>query len=109
MAGMLEVIWDSGGALTVRGAGFKPHERVSLTTTIRSGGTTVVRGPGTVIAQSGGSSTQSSTITLSADAQGTFQQRSTAISSQGAEVVVSATGSQGTRTEARTTIAQTRP
>jgi hypothetical protein len=98
MAGSLDLLWESGGTLTVRGTGFVPHERLTLTLTIRSGGSSVVTGPGTSMQIS--SSVQSSSATYQADAQGCFQQKNTVVTAGDADVTLTAHGDRGSRAEA---------
>jgi hypothetical protein len=93
MAGKLDLSWESGGTLTVRGTGFVPHERLTLTMTISSGGSSVLTGTGTLVQRS--SAVQSSSNTLQADAQGTFQQKSTVVTAGDVDVTVMARGEQG--------------
>ena len=107
MAGRLELTWDDGGRLTVRGSGFAPRERIALTVAVHSRGATTVTSGGSVV-QSSGSSSQSSTVTLGADAAGTFRFESTIITGADAEVAVTASGDRGTHAEARTTRSATR-
>jgi hypothetical protein len=102
MDATLDLTWGAGGALTIAGRGFRPHEMVALTIAVRSGGSTVTRGPGVVI-QSSQSSSQTTT-TIAADAGGNLRFASTIIAPGGTEVTVTAAGSQGSRAEARSTI-----
>ncbi len=99
MAGSLDLRWEHDGTLTVRGTDFAPHERLALTLTVTSGGSSVVTGPGTLM-QSSGSSVQSTSRTLQADAQGAFQSKSTVIAASDADVTVTVRGDQGSRAEA---------
>jgi hypothetical protein len=99
MAGSLDLHWQSDGTLTVRGTGFAPHERLALTVTVMSGGSSVVTGGGTLM-QSSGSSVQSSTGALQADARGAFEWKSTVIATGDADVTVTVRGDQGSSAEA---------
>lgn len=106
MAAMLELSWGAGGALTISGSGFRPREPVVLSVAVRSGGSTTRTGPGISI-QSNQSSSQTAT-TISADADGRVRFQSTIIAPDGAELTVTAAGSQGTRAEQRSTISAMR-
>jgi hypothetical protein len=107
MAGTIDLTWARDGTLSVRGSGFAPHERLALTLTIVSGGSSVVTGPGTVI-QSSGNSVQSTSSTLSADAQGALQWKSTVVASGDATITVTVQGDRGGRAEARVSGSRTR-
>ena len=100
MAAKLELVWADDGALTARGSGFAPHERLAFTLTVASGRSNVVRSGGSVM-QSSGNSVQSSSTTVQADAQGAFRWASTVIASGDAEVSATARGDRGNAAEAR--------
>ncbi|HZQ38464.1 MAG TPA: hypothetical protein VFD32_21235, partial [Dehalococcoidia bacterium] len=91
---------------TVRGSGFAPHERLTLTLTVASGRSNVVRSAGSLM-QSSGNSLQSSSTTVQADAQGAVRWTSTVIASSDAELSVVVRGDRGNSAEAR--VSGTRP
>jgi hypothetical protein len=102
----LELIRGAGDMFTVRGSGFKAQERIALSITVQSQSGTIVTGTGTLI-QSGGSSTQSMTVTVDADPRGSFQWSSVISSPSGASVSVMASGAQGSHAQVRTTLSHT--
>jgi hypothetical protein len=89
------VQWGEANRLTVDGSSFQPNERVAVTLSIQSQ------------QSSGGSSqtsSQQSTVTVSADAQGNLRLETTVSAPTGASVSVSASGDRGSSAEVRTTV-----
>ena len=106
MVAKLELTWGAGGALSITGSGFPPRGPVALTIAVLSGGSSVTRGPGISI-QSNQSSSQTTT-SITADADGRIRFQSTIIAPDGAEVTVTAAGSEGTRAQERSTVSAMR-
>ncbi len=102
MVAKLELNRGAGGAVTITGSGFQPREPIMLSVSVRSGSSSVSSGSGVVI-QSSQSSSQTST-SITAEADGSLRFQNTIVAPSGAEIAVTAVGSQGSRAEVRSTI-----
>jgi hypothetical protein len=99
----LEATWGADGLLTLTGFGFLPYERLQLSLTVQSMTVSESSGPG-VYSQSSQSSAQSTMLTVDADGDGRLSSQMTLFVPDGAELIASATGEQGSYAELRTTL-----